>query len=583
MLAPARPALVWPASFPVKILPTKPIRLPRLRTYVPRPEDPKIFWFNSERDDIVQEIVRRIMERYDDEEAAELVLSDCAYNEILRYESATTEGAKRKLEHWRGVIRRLGRMSLEGKHETLRTIAEDMARDVAGNFDPRVYRLAARAVPSLLTAAMNPSNMMRHLLDSSARLDELVSCEGPVDKIRHLSRRGTIVLVPTHSSNLDSLAIGWALMREGLSPMVYGAGKNLFSNPIISFFMHNLGAYRVDRRIKAALYKEVLKTYSCVVIERGYHSLFFPGGTRSRAGAVEQRLKLGLAGTGVEAFSRNQVRGVDRPVYFVPATLNYGLVLEAETLIEDHLKEEGKARYIIEDDEFSRVERWITFFQRFRGLDSACIIRFGEPLDPFCNRVDDQGNSLAPDGRVIDARTYVSRRGTPVVDHARDAAYTRELGKTIADCYLDNMVVMHTQLLAHVLFRRLVRATPGLDLFARLRHRGDVAIPFDELAADVGETRERLRALAEAGRLHLSPPVRDLAPEKLVERALTVWDGYHARPIARMAGGSVIVEDPGMVLFYGNRLRGFAVDLAGSQPADRVAAKEIAVMENNHR
>jgi hypothetical protein len=45
----------------MKLLPTRPLRLPRLRTYVPRPEDPKIFWFNSERADIVDEVVRRIM------------------------------------------------------------------------------------------------------------------------------------------------------------------------------------------------------------------------------------------------------------------------------------------------------------------------------------------------------------------------------------------------------------------------------------------------------------------------------------------------------------------------------------------
>jgi hypothetical protein len=39
-----------------------------LRTYVPDPSEPKIFWFNSERDDILQEVVRRIMERYEDDE-----------------------------------------------------------------------------------------------------------------------------------------------------------------------------------------------------------------------------------------------------------------------------------------------------------------------------------------------------------------------------------------------------------------------------------------------------------------------------------------------------------------------------------
>ena len=74
----------------------------------------------------------------------------------------------------------------------------------------------------------------------------------------------------------------------------------------------------------------MLKTYSCVLIERGYHSLFFPGGTRSRSGGVERRLKLGLAGTGIEAFVRTAMQGRTQRVFFVPATINYLLTLEAD-------------------------------------------------------------------------------------------------------------------------------------------------------------------------------------------------------------------------------------------------------------
>lgn len=566
----------------MKLFPTRPLRLPRLRTYVPRPEDHKIFWFNSERADIVDEVVRRIMERYDAEESVELALNDCAYHEIRRLERVKSEGARRKLEYWRGILRRVGRMSAEGKHETLREIAANMSRDVAGNFDPRVYEFASRFIPGVLTAAMNPSGIFKNLLGGGGRLDSLVNTEGPIDKIRHISKRGTVVLVPTHSSNLDSIAIGWVLFREGLSPVVYGAGKNLFTNPIISFFMHNLGAYRVDRRIKALLYKEILKTYSCVVIERGYHSLFFPGGTRSRSGAIEKHLKLGLAGTGVEAFARNRARGVDRPVYFVPATINYALVLEAETLVEDYLKEEGRARYIIEDDEFSRVERWISFFNKFRGLESVCVIRFGEPLDPFGNQVDEEGRSLAPDGRVIDPGTYVSRRGTPSVDARRDAAYTRALGKVLAEAYQRNTVVMPTQLVAHVIFRRLVRATPGLDLFARLRYRGSIAIPCDELREEIGQTRDRLLTLQAAGRVHVSNFVERQPPEKILDGVLETWGGYHAaRPVVRVQSGSLIAEDPNLLLFYQNRLRPFAPEIAGDDEADQTAAREIAAMEHN--
>lgn len=554
------------------------MRLPRLRTYVPKPTDPKIFWINSERTDMVQEVVRRIMERYEADESAELIVNDAAYHELRRLEPRTDDGARRGLDYWRGVIRRVGRMSSEGKHETLREITLRMALDVAGNFDPRVYRFAARVVPSLLTGVMKPSKLVQTVLSRGANLDDLVRAEGPIEKIRRLQEKGTLVLVPTHSSNLDSLAIAWVLYREGLAPAVYGAGKNLFTNPIISFFMHNLGAYRVDRRIKAQIYKDVLKTYSSILIERGYHSLFFPGGTRSRSGAVERHLKLGLAGTGVEAFARNQARGIQRPVYFVPATINYALVLEAETLIDDHLKESGRARYIIEDDEFSRLERWIAFFNRLQNLETACVIRFAEPIDPFCNPVDDEGHSLTPDGRRIDPASYVTWRGSRAVDHARDAAYTRDLGHAIAERYVSETVIMPTQLVAHVIFRRLVRATPGLDLFSRLRYRGEIAIPMDELLPELGETRDALVALEQRGQVHVNAPLRKATPDRFFERALAAWDGYHQRPVARRTGGALIMEDPNLILFYQNRVRDFAVEIAGANPADRIAARDILAM-----
>jgi len=263
----------------------------------------------------------------------------------------------------------------------------------------------------------------------------------------------------------------------------------------------------------------------------------------------------------------------------VPVTINYSITLEAETLIDDHLSEAGKQRYIIEDDEFSRLERWVAFFKKFGGLDTACTIRFGEPMDPYCNPVDEAGRSLAPDGRTIDPRSYVLRRGVPVVDHARDAAYTRELGNAVAAQYLTETVVMPAQLVAHVVFRRMVRATPGLDLFARLRHRGDIAIPAEELAAEVGETRDRLLELERAGRVHVSGPVRRDAPHRLLDRTLEAWGGYHSRQVARLQSGSVVAEDPNLILYYSNRLRPWAVELADDHPADRAAARDIAVME----
>ena len=555
---------------------SRPLRLPAFLGPTPRPDDPQIFRFNGERGPIIGDVVRRVVQHYAGQPQKLLyMLNEAGNAEVRRLASQDDMEASDALGTWRRLVKRLGKMDDEERVQELRRICNDMAEDIAGNFDPRVYALATKIVPGVLTGIMRPATLPKQVLGGFRQLDDLVATEGPIEKLRRLARIGTLVLVPTHSSNLDSVALGYALMREDLPPVVYGAGKNLFSNPLISFFMHNLGAYRVDRRIQAQLYKEVLKTYSCMMIERGYHSLFFPGGTRARSGMVERRLKLGLAGTGVEAFARNQARGVSRPVFFVPATLNYALVLEAETLIDDHLKGAGKSRYIIEDDESSQARRVYEFFAKLQQLRSAMVVRFAEPLDPFCNPVDDEGRSLAPSGRPVDPASYVKHHGVATIDPARDAGYTRELGEAIPRVYQRETVIMWTQLVAHVLYRWLVHLTPGFDLFGRHRLRGH-KLPRAQLEAEVGAARDRLRAISAAGGVQLGPVLRLHSPAEIVSQALEAWSGYHTKAIASEDGDKIVIGDPNLLLFYQNRLVPFAEALATAETT--AAARTIAAM-----
>ncbi|MGB1701377.1 MAG: 1-acyl-sn-glycerol-3-phosphate acyltransferase, partial [Nannocystaceae bacterium] len=318
------------------------LALPQFRRPASKPGDPRIFGFNAERDLIISEVVGRVLgELGASSDSLMLTLNETAHHEIRRLETQRDEESAVHLPRWHRILRRVGAMDERKLKQTLREELDRMARDVAGNFDARVYDFALKLVRPTVVAAMNPRSMMSRERNRAA-LDLVLRCEGEVDVVQALAKKGTLVFVPTHSSNLDSLAVGEQLARRGLPPAVYGAGKNLFSNPIVSFFMHNLGAYRVDRRVKAGLYKSVLKAYACVLLERGYHMLFFPGGTRSRSGLVENRLKLGLAGTAAEAYARGIIRGRARRIFFVPITINYEIVLEAETLIEDFLKERGK-------------------------------------------------------------------------------------------------------------------------------------------------------------------------------------------------------------------------------------------------
>ncbi len=295
---------------------------------------PPIFGFNRARQGIIEEVVQRAFEAAKD---PRLMLSEAAFLEVRRQQSSGVDDVV-PLTEWRALARSLGRMSEDECAQRVRELSTRYASDVAGHFDPRVYGFATKAIAPLIGMMMSPLQTMRHLggaFDLRA-LDGRVVVQGPIGTVRTLAEKGTLIFMPTHLSNLDSVVFGFALERAGLPPATYGAGKNLFTNPVLSFFMHNLGAYRVDRRLRHGLYKDVLKAYSCIVLEHGYHSLFFPGGTRSRSGGLERKLKLGLAGTGVEAMARTAARGEMRKVFFVPATINYLLTLEAETLIDDY-------------------------------------------------------------------------------------------------------------------------------------------------------------------------------------------------------------------------------------------------------
>jgi glycerol-3-phosphate O-acyltransferase len=540
-----------------------------------------IFGFNDAREDIVRTVIERVVTGTKD---PLLALNDAAYHETKRLEGSRRPADQRELAEWKLLARSLAKMTPIERARRLEELSKRYGWDVAGNFNPRVFQISTRLLPPIVTALLAPRTLASLVqnpakLVSLEQLDDKVIVEGPLEKLRRLVERGTAVYVPTHLSNMDSIVFGYALERAGLPPATYGAGKNLFTNPILSFFMHNLGAYRVDRRIKHNLYKDVLKTYSCVLLERGYHSLFFPGGTRSRSGGVERRLKLGLVGSAMEAYARTLLAGKERRIYFVPATINYLITLEAETLIADFLSEAGKGKFIIEDDESTRVAKVAGFMRKALQMRGAVVIRFSEPIDLFGNRVDDDGVSHDRRGRVVEPASYVEDdSGKPRVDPQRDAQYTRELGEEICRAYARDTVVMATHLVASACFSRLRKAAPAGDLFTVLRQREAVTVPRDDLAADVAKLRDRVLAMAREGEIVASPEIRTASGGDLVERALRAFGGYHTdSPVMRSRSDGVQLCDTNLLFYYQNRLaaHGLAWDVLApsSGPPVRPAGK----------
>ena len=513
--------------------------------------------FNADRERVLAEVGRRVAGRLivrargGGDGSLEYVLNDVCVSEIKRLEAARRPDDAAR---WRDLAARLGTMSEEEKRRELERLVDHYGHDVVGNFDPRVYRFATKVLTPGVGFLMSPWTSLKGGVGGLLReLDSRIQVEGPLDVLRGIAERGTLVVTPTHSSNMDSIVIGLALERAGLPPVTYGAGKNLFSNPFISFFMHNLGAYRVDRRLRFGLYKEILKEYSTVLLESGYHSLFFPGGTRCRSNEVERHLKLGLLGTTVTAYLGNvQADAPQKRIYVVPATINYRLVLEAETLIEDYLAETGQSRYIITDDEFSRLGRIVEFVRKLLAHEGAVVIRFGRPLDPFGNDVDDDGESRDRAGRRVDPRTYLlDRDGQVAADDQRDAEYTRLLGRRLAAVYPRETVLHATQLVARVVYDAVCAAGGTRDIYRLLRRPPGDEVPVADAVRALGVLRQRIAADPSVGRLHhLVAQAGDAA---IVDDAVRGLGGYHRHPVIERRGDVLRVGDLKLVYYYQNR------------------------------
>jgi glycerol-3-phosphate O-acyltransferase len=445
-------------------------------------------------------------------------------------------------------------MSEEDKQAELRGLVRHYGQDVVGNFDPRVYKFATGVGPSLMGVLFSPMSSLRDGVAALRNLDHRIIADGEIEIARGCAERGTLIVTPTHSSNMDSPAIGYGLMRAGLPPTTYGAGKNLFSNPFISFFMRNLGAYRVDRRLKFELYKDVLKEYSTVLLEHGYHSLFFPGGTRCRSNVVENHLKLGLLGTTVTAYKNLVREGMPhKRLYIVPVTINYRVVLEAETLIDDYLAETGKSRYIITDDEFSRVGRIVEFFRKILAHEGSVVVRFGRPLDPFGNTITDDGESLDRAGRVVDPASFVrGADGEVTDDDQRDAEYTRALGRRLVEVFPRLTVLHSTHLLARVLYDELARRTGTRDIYHLLRVApASCAVGVADAIAAIDRLRARLRDTPAWGSEH--PAYTSQSSAAKVDDAVRGLGTYHTRPAVLRQDDALRIEDVKLLYYYQNR------------------------------
>ncbi|MBK7442711.1 MAG: 1-acyl-sn-glycerol-3-phosphate acyltransferase [Bacteroidetes bacterium] len=517
---------------------------------IPNIEDWPIYRISKNREQVIHGVVEETLQNIINKNATEKdvhnELAKAIYLEKIRVERPWKTDPPDDKKFWTEVKNKLVEFEsapdgqIEAEKEILRKIITRYVTEIVGNFDKGTYQFSERFVPFAFNRLLNASHSRAFIRLFGNKKDLLKSIHviGEIEQLRNLAKDGIVVVVPTHTSNIDSITVGWGISAIGLPACFYGAGLNLFSVRFLAYFMNRLGAYRVDRRKKNAIYLEALKTYSTQTIYQGGHSLFFPGGTRSRSNVVESQLKLGLLGTALEA-QRRQILDTNgngfKKVYVVPVTLNYGFVLEAPELIDEHLRNVGKERYFVPSDKYSSSYKILKFLYRFVTADADFTIAFGRCMDIFGNPVDDNGNSLDQNGNHIDIRDYFKSHGELKHDTQRDAVYTKMLSESIVKAFKRNNVALPEHVIAYAAFKLFQSKHHTSDLYSVLRMPEEFReLTHEELKTAVRKVVKELTKLEHKEEIRVDPIVKAEDLDEVIDYAIKKLGVYHAkRPLLK--------------------------------------------------
>lgn len=432
--------------------------------------------------------------------------------------------------------------------------------EISNNFDPSFYNLTKTMSYYFFSRLLNTMKMkLPNDISTVKRLSaKQISILGDVGFIKKLSEQGTLIIVPTHFSNLDSLLIGTVLDTVGLQPVMYGAGLNLF-NTITNGFLNRVGAYKIDRRKKNLIYLTTLQNYSMLAIHYGCDCLFFPGGTRIRSGEVETNLKLGLLKTTVAAqwlnFSKHGLNA--KKIFIVPLILNYPFVLEGSSLIRDHIK---KTFGVSIENKKVFGEKYISFLKNVSDLifkKSKITVSFGEPMDVLGNKIDKSGNSLNSKDEVISLFEILGN--SKIEDGALLREASKKLSQNIMRQYRTHNVVIPSSLLAFVAFEILLSMHEGIPLEEFLQLPNESFKINAYLFADkLKIVREIVLDYAENGLIKVSNEVKNFSIEEIIEDGLENLGiyGFH-RPLVWKKYNFYTTEDICSLFYYHNRLVGY--------------------------
>lgn len=533
-------------------------------------EEWPIYKLSKDRIAFVEEITeftkKRILETHTNDQLSNLLLQTSFLERIRLKEELWKVDPPSEFTFFGKLRNKLANIPKEMNEEEERAyyvklltpIINRYANEIVGTFNKNTFLFARKFLSFFFNRLLNTAagSFFRGLLSKKYQLSQSLRLYGELETVRNLMTKGTVIVVPTHFSNLDSILVGYAMDTiVGLPSFSYGAGLNLYNSGLAAFFMNRLGAYRVDRRKKNGIYLETLKTMSTLSVQRGTNSLFFPGGTRSRSGHLEEKLKMGLLGTIVEAQRAVLEKGDNRKIFIVPMVISYPFVLEAKFLMQQHLKIVGKEKYIPIRDDFYSIRRLFRFTWEFFSRSSNISLSFGKPIDVIGNIVNHDGESIDQFGRKLEMKDYFTKDGKVNKDLQREQEYTITLSEQIVKRYKIENVVLSSHLISYAVFRLLLHKNPSLDIFAVLRlPEEDFEFQIEDVQNIVLQLLTILINMEKDGKIRLAENLHGKLDE-IIRYGISKMSIYHTqKPLKINKKNNVESEDFVLLHYYHNRL-----------------------------
>ena len=245
-----------------------------------------------------------------------------------------------------------------------------------------------------------------------------------LNKIKRLSLKGPLILIPCHKSHIDYLILSYLLYHNNMPVPLVAAGKNLSFWPMGPLFRSG-GAFFIRRSFRGAvLYSKVFAEYIHKLLEEGFNIEQFIEGGRSRTGKLLMP-KLGLLSILLNAYKN----GACEDMIIVPIYIGYDRVLEEKSYLQE--LEGGKK----EPETLRGVLKARKFLKKRYG---KIYIEFDDPI--LVNELVEKFGTPLPEMKPKDQNALCRNLGYRVINSINRAAVVTAYGlvaSAILNCSTD--------------------------------------------------------------------------------------------------------------------------------------------------